>query len=144
MIHINGKADPNDIAHVLRHQKEEDVVSAQPCPISDYDAEKKKGKINPHVTKFALANGQFCSVFHVKPIYYEALDGTWRPMDEVAIGFGNTWIDFKGDWHTKMHPRYMEWLMKRMELLHGKGIKVAEATPYGVPITVEQEELVTV
>ena len=139
MIHINGKADQNDIDKVLMHNKLEDIVAVQPCPRGD------ENKINPHVTKFMLKNGQNVSIFHVKPIYYETKDGAWRPMEEVTLGFGNTWIDFKGDWADKMHVRYMSWLQKRMDLLHKpKGINIAVKTPYGAPITVEQKELVII
>jgi len=140
MIHINGKADQNDVEKILKKHKLEDIVSVQPCPYSNYDHETKTGKINPTTTRFMLADGSYVSIFHVKPIYYETLEGQWRPLSEVTIGFGNTWIDFRGDWHTKMHPRYMNWLLKRAELLKGKDrLKVSTPSPVtveGVPMEV--------
>lgn len=143
MIHINGYADPNDVLHAMKAAKKQglELVSAQPCPYSDFDPKKAEGKINPHVTKFQLSNGQFISVFHVKPIYYETHKGQWRPMSEVAHGFGNHWIDFKADWHEKMHPRYMQWLIKRAEILKTPDkLKIpTQYWPYGVPITIEKE-----
>lgn len=136
MIHINGKADQNDISKVLKHHKEEDIAAVQPCPRNE------DGKINPHATKFILKNGQYVSIFHVKPVYYETLDGQWRPMEEVAHGFGNCWIDFKADWADKMHPRYMAWLVKRASFFKQSDIKIR--SPYGYPITIEQEAYVSV
>jgi hypothetical protein len=138
MIHINGKADPNDIAKVLKKHKEEDIISVQPCPYTDYDHKAKTGKINPHLTRFMLKDGTYVGIFHIKPIYYETLEGNWRPMEEVTIYHGNKRLDFKGDWHEKMHPRYMDWLIKRAELLKAKD-KISVATPSYV--TVEGEEV---
>jgi hypothetical protein len=142
MIHLNGQANANDIEHIIRTTgiSEEDIVVAEPCPISDYDAETNEGKINPHVTRFTFRDGQKASVFHIKPIYYETTDGQWRPMEEVTHGFGNTWIDFRADWQDKIHPRYMSWLIKRAQLFSHSDLKIP--TPYGVPITVEQRELI--
>lgn len=133
MIHINGLADQNDIAKVLKKYKEEDIISVMPCPRGEGN------KINPHVTRFMLKTGEYLSVFHVKPIYYETLDFKWRPLSEVTTGYGNKWIDFRGDWHEKMHPRYMNWLLKRLELISGKPeiAKPSTITVEGEPLTVQ-------
>lgn len=139
MIHINGKADENDIAYFTERHGE--AVAVQPCPYSDYDHDTNTGKINPHVTRFTLPDGRFVAVFHVKPIYYETLDGQWRPLSEVTHGFGNHWIDFRSDWYTKMSARYMEWLVKRAKLLNSEE-RINIPTPYGVPITIDQKEYV--
>jgi hypothetical protein len=138
IVHINGLVDENDIKTALRTHGD-DVVAGLPCPITDYNYETQEGKINPHATRFTLKNGQYFSVFHVKPIYYETLEGLWRPLSEVTNGFGNTWIDFKADWHTKMHPRYMGWLIKRAEILKKKsGLTIP--SPYHT-VTVEKTEV---
>jgi len=117
------KLDTNDIKHI----KEcfDNVIGGTPCPIGE------GGKINPHVSKFALADGRAVSVFHVKPIYYLHKCGGWRPMEEVAEGFGNTWIDLKSDWNKKMDEKYLSWLLKRMKLVRGK---LNIPSPYNIKV----------
>ena len=112
---IGGLADENDIAHVLNlgHKP----VAVRPCPVIE-------GKINPHVTTFLLEDGQFLSVFHVKPIYYEALDGSWRPMNEVATHHGNRKISLSPHWMEKMSVRYFSWLQKRQALIRGGRLSI--------------------
>jgi hypothetical protein len=56
-------------------------------------------------------------VFHVKPIYYEALDGSWRPMAEVCTHHGNRRIVLAPHAWGMIHPRFLQWLMKRQRLL---------------------------
>jgi hypothetical protein len=111
MKEINGQIDMLDFQYVYRLRKEEPVL-ATPCP-------RKKGRIHPQTTRFLWRNGQMTDVVHIKPIYYEAYDGKWYPMSDVAYGFGNRWIQLKEDAMDKMTPRYLQWLMKRMELLKG-------------------------
>lgn len=112
MKYIRGVPDLEDVAHVVTRLG--DPVSAEPCPIG------KGGKINPHVTRFKMRNGQSVSVFHVKPVYYEALDGSWRPMKEVALHHGNKHIDLVPDWDKKMSLAYLRWLIGRSTLLGGE------------------------
>lgn len=98
-----------------------------PCPRS------KDGAINPQVTQMCLGDNQYVSVFHVKPVYYEDIAGNWRPLSEVTVHHGNHKIEFNSDW-WKVHPRYLNWLEKRMKLINGQllipSLK-AVPTPYG-------------
>lgn len=107
-----NRIDEKDYEYALKQNK--DIVYALPSPIQD------SGKINPHVSRFYQKDLlHITDVFHVKPIYYETIYGAWRPMDEVAYGFGNHWINLKEDWDKKMSLRYLNWLIKRMELING-------------------------
>lgn len=110
---LSTKVDQNDLKHLERLYGNV-VDTAFPCPVG------VDGKINPHVTKARTINGTSLSVFHVKPVYYETIIGTWRPLSEVTYGFGNKWVHLRENWDEMMHPRYLSWLMKRMELLGGK------------------------
>lgn len=109
LIEINGVVDENDYDHVVRLGHT--IVEARPAP-------KKGDKINPHCSRFILSNGQVADVFHVKPIYYADKNENWRPMSEIADEFGNHYIKLKADWKTKMHPKFLRWISKRMELLN--------------------------
>lgn len=81
--------------------------------------DQKTGKINPQVTQVHLGGNTFASLFHVKPVYYETYTGHWRPLSEVTVHHGNHKIEFNNDW-WKVHPRYMAWLDKRMQLINGQ------------------------
>ena len=96
-------------------------ISGTPAPISIYKDGIFKGKegINPHQTNFLYPDRKIVAVFHVKPIYYLHQNGQWRPMGEIASGFGNRWINLRKDWDKKCDLRYIRWLMKRMELIKG-------------------------
>jgi hypothetical protein len=108
---VNNKIDREDYNYFVRLFGEK-PISFLPCPI-------KNGKINPTTTRFFSKGGKTIDVFHIKPIYYETLDNTWRPLDEVCSGFGNRWINLKEDWDKKMNPRYLRWLLNRMNLIRG-------------------------
>lgn len=84
------------------------------------DVRGEDGKINPHLTRLYLGGNQFLSIFHVKPVYYETLAGTWRPLSEVTSHHGNKNIVFTWEGFKKVHPRYVSWLQKRCELIGGK------------------------
>lgn len=90
-------------------------IAGVPCPIM-----KETGKINPHATIFKFKNGDFRTVFHIKPIYYETVQHTWRPMYEVCSHYGNKRVVFKYESLFKVHPRFLSWLEKRMELIGGQ------------------------
>lgn len=111
-LELNGKIDRNDLSHFMRlfHQS---PIAVAPCPMKD-------GRIHPQTTRFLHRDGfHVTDIVHVKPIYYETLTGQWRPMSEVASGFGNHWINLREDWSRLMHPRYLKWLLKRMEFMGG-------------------------
>jgi hypothetical protein len=82
-----------------------------------------KGKINPHVTRFHH-DGKVTDVFHIKPVYYEAIDHSWRPMSEVAVHHGNKNIVLKMGWGRMMSQRYFQWLTKRQRLFKGKDLAI--------------------
>lgn len=103
--------DYNDIAYVTERYGK--PIGGTPCPI------QPNGKINPHVTRFAYADGKVVSVFHIKPVYYETLSGHWRPLSEVTTKHGNKQITFTNEGFFKVHPRYIKWLTKRAQLING-------------------------
>lgn len=104
--------DHNDLKRI--REKGINPIGFVPCPRGD------KGKINPHVTQFVLADGRLVSRFHIKPIYYETLDGFWRPLSEITSFHGNRFITLNHLATFKAHPRYLNWLEKRCELIGGK------------------------
>jgi len=103
------RLDDNDLAHALRLGL--DPVAWAPCPRSE------DGAINPQVTRFALADGQWADVVHVKPVYYETPAGDWRPLSEVCSHHGNRQIAIRPDRVSWVHPHFLLWLMKRQRLL---------------------------
>lgn len=112
--------DLNDRAYV--EERSGLVVASEPCP-----QDRRTGKINPHVSRFKLLgkHEQQVSVFHVKPIYYEHVTSTdeelvFRPMYEVCEHYGNRRVVFKYEKLLEVHPRYIEWLRKRMVLINGE------------------------
>lgn len=113
---VKGTIDSNDLAHFVRLGG--DPIAAMPCPRGG------NGVINPHVTRFFNRDGSVTDIFHIKPIYYEALDHSWRPMSEVATYHGNTKIILKTDWARRMTMRYFLWLMKRQLLFPGKELLI--------------------
>lgn len=85
-------------------------------------------------TLFSLADGSFVSVFHVKPVYYETVYGTWRPLSEVCTYHGNKKILLKPNALSVMAPRFLNWLVKRQavlgsELLFDYGVMGAGVQP---------------
>ncbi len=119
MIELNGKIDTNDLEYVLARGYT--PTHARPCPV------QTNGKINPHVSLFLLSNGQFLSLFHVKPIYYETLTKEWRPLSEITTHHGNRKIVLNNNWRLA-HPRYIDWLAKRQKLL---GNELLIPSPFG-------------
>ena len=111
MIETNGKINENDLARVKKWGQ---PIAALPCPT-------KNGKIYPQTSRFLLKGGRSAEIIHIKPIYYETLDGRWRPMEEITNGFGNRWAILNESWE-KIHPRFLRWWMKRMELMNGRGL----------------------
>jgi len=103
------RIDDNDLAHALRLGLK--PVAWAPCPRSE------DGTINPQVTRFVLADGQWADVVHVKPVYYETPAGDWRPLSEVCSHHGNRQIAIRPDRVSWVHPRFLLWLMKRQRLL---------------------------
>ena len=82
--------------------------------------DQKTGKINPQVTTAWMGGNVFTSVFHIKPVYYETIVGTWRPLYEVTKFHGNKNIIFSMEGFRNVHPRYVDWLVKRCALLGGQ------------------------
>lgn len=113
---IRGQIDNNDLEYV--HRLGIKPVLAEPCPIGG------SGVINPHVTRFFSLDGSVTDVFHIKPVYYEAKDYTWRPMNEVSVYHGNRNIVLKMGWGKMMSQRYFQWLTKRQRLFPGKELSV--------------------
>lgn len=80
----------------------------------------KNGKINPHLTRFYTKDRAFVDVYHIKPVYYETLSGHWRPLSEITFYHGNRDITLNHTATLVAHPRFLNWLQKRCELLGGK------------------------
>lgn len=91
------------------------------CPRGD------KGEINPHVATFHLGGDRFVSVIHVKPVYFETLQGYWRPLSEITSHHGNQLITLNKYWR-RASIQYVDWLIKRQAIL---GQKLSLPTPFG-------------
>lgn len=102
--------DPNDIEHV--HRLGFKPVAAIPCSL-------RKGHFNPCVSQFYLGDDRCLSLFHIKPIYYERVDGEFRPISEVATYHGNKKITLNSSWQ-KIHPKFLMWLLRRQDLIGGE------------------------
>lgn len=104
-----GKIDRNDLQHIERLGYKPSV--AIPAPM-------KGEKISPHVSRFVVGGNKAIDVFHVKPIYYYSVEGTWRPLYEIASYYGNTrGMVLREGWEQKMDMRYLVWYIKRLEVL---------------------------
>jgi len=103
------RVDDSHLAHAARLGL--DVVAALPCPLDE------AGRINPQVTRLALADGRWADVVQAKPVYYQRADGAWRPLSEVCSHYGNRNIAIRPDRVSWVHPAFLIWLMKRQRLL---------------------------
>jgi hypothetical protein len=113
---FNKQENQIDINDMLYATERFGVLSnATPCPVDKYT-----GKINPHVSRFTNADGETVSIFHIKPIYYEHTNGSWRPLYEVSSVYANHRIVFEYESLPHIHPRYIDWLQKRMKLIGGE------------------------
>lgn len=117
---LRGKIDQSDINNILRLRHEMPIM-ALPCPY-------KNGIPHPNTSRFFMRNGEVVDIFHVKPIYYQHLDTTWRPLTEVTYELRHHSAILKEDYQSKMHPAFLRWWMKRMELIGGK-----ISVPYNMP-----------
>lgn len=99
--------------------------AATPCPV-----DSRTGKINPHVTRFYHSGKQVTDIHHVKPVYYEHAKGelVFRPLYEVCEHYGNHLVVFKWEKLADVHPRFIAWLEKRMQLIGGK---ILVTSPWG-------------
>jgi hypothetical protein len=88
-----------------------------PCPLDE------AGRINPQVTRFALRDGRFSDVVHIKPVYYQHASGAWRPLSEVCEHHGNREIWLRPDRVSWVHPAFLVWLMRRQRLL-GRELRI--------------------
>lgn len=109
---MNSAIDTNDLQYIQERFGE--VVGWLPGAVT-----KANGKINPQATMAMLADGHWCTVFHVKPVYYETYTGAWRPLSEVTTHHGNKKITLNENW-WQIHPRYLNWLDKRCKLIGGE------------------------
>ena len=116
---MKNQFDINDFKYVS--EKIGVPVAFNPCPV-----DPRTGKINPQASQFQILgkHEQTVSVFHVKPIYYEHISSTdenlvFRPMYEVCEHYGNRKVVFKYEKMLEIHPRYIEWLRKRMTIING-------------------------
>lgn len=109
------RLDPHDLAHAARLGL--DVVAGMPCPLDE------AGRINPQVTRFALRDGRFSDVVHIKPVYYQHASGAWRPLSEVCEHHGNREIWLRPDRVSWVHPAFLVWLMRRQRLL-GRELRI--------------------
>lgn len=102
----------NHSSRVFAESRYKDIIGWVP------DVRGKNGKINPHLTRFVDKHFNFIDVFSIKPVYYETLHGHWRPLSEICSYVGNHQIVME-NWQA-VHPRYINWLHKRMQLIGGK------------------------
>ena len=118
---MSSQIDKNDLAKLSKH----DVVAWEPGVIA-------RNRIHPNVTRCLRRDGNWVSIFHVKPVYYETHEGYWRPLSEITTHHGNRFIVLKPDWDKKMSIRYLNWLMKRCQLVKGQ---LSIESPFLIPLT---------
>jgi len=123
--------DRNDLVYAEARARSR-IIGARPAPLGG------RGVINPHVTRFALADGTGLDVFHVKPVYYEDRAGFWRPLKEIAVHHGNRNIALLPGAMERASWRFLAWLMKRQRLL---GSRLSFRYPYGAYWGIEPLEL---
>lgn len=126
------KLNPNDLNYV--RERGYDPKAWVPCPRGE------KGKINPQVSKMYLGNDQWISVFYSKVIYYEDRLGYWKPLEDVCEYHGNQNVTLKLETLHKIHPRFLEWLEARCEVLGGK---LTVSTPWGNPLWVAKNTYIS-
>lgn len=88
---------------------------------------EKDGRPLFNTTKFVTARNTYVSVFSVKPVYYEAIGGYWRPLSEITAHHGNKRIELNDKWRMAT-PRFIDWLSKRQALF---GRDLLLPTPFG-------------
>lgn len=115
MRQIGGVVDVNDYEYVVKHFGE---------PLIGISAPRKTRKINPQCSKFVLKlwkhGVDLLYLFHVKPIYYYSINCEWRPMTEIAYHLGHHKVLLKENWVNYIHPSFLLWWIKRMNLIKGK------------------------
>jgi hypothetical protein len=87
----------------------------------------KNGQPLFNTTEFVLSSGKKMSVFSIKPIYYEAIGGFWRPLSEITEQHGNRNITLNQNWRMAT-PRFIDWLSKRQSLF---GEQLLLPSPFG-------------
>lgn len=127
---FKDKVDPNDLNFI----KERGYMPCGwvPCPRGE------GGKINPQVTQFKLDETKSVSVFHNKPVYYETVNYTWRPLEEVCEHHGNRKIILNELALERMHPRFMAWLQKRQQLIEGGICAFNTVLPEEISVRIER------
>lgn len=109
---LENKIDENDLTHVLKTRGERPIGWVTPSATNN-----RRGVITPNTSKMYFKNSEFVSVVHVKPVYYETIIGTWRPLSEVCTHHGNKRIFLKPDALKVMSPRFLQWLSLRQRIL---------------------------
>lgn len=117
MIRLPNKADPHDVAFAAKRFP---LVKAGAAFLHH-------GQLHPNHTTFLDKDGVKFTIFHVKPVYYETVQGTWRPLSEVCAHHGNKNIVLIPNWYEYMSLRYFKWLMARQKLL-GRELHIAGMT----------------
>lgn len=80
-----------------------------------------------NTSQFMRRDGTYVSVFSIKPVYYEALGGFWRPISEITEYHGNRKMVLNKNWRMAT-PRFIDWLTKRQALF---GEQLLLPTPFG-------------
>lgn len=124
MFNFNGQIDENDLIHIREMGIE--PIAAYPAPITEDKQKRGLPKWNPHVSRFMTEDFKFVDVFHIKPIYYlHANEKEWRPLSEVCNYYGNkNGMEIIGDKLHEIHPKFLQWYSKRLEIMKGQGIKI--------------------
>ena len=80
--------------------------------------------------------GEFVEEFHVKPIHYVALDGSWHDLSEIASYFGNKrGMILKNGYEEKVDWNYLIWYLKRLKTMGNYGILLPTRIPLLVCVT---------
>lgn len=109
--------DRNDVSFI--EERFSNIVGSEPCP-------KNGTKINPHVSRFFLDDNSVLDVFHIKPVYYQHVDESWRPMYEVMSHHGNTLMVLRYEKMDEVHPDFLRWLIHRQSFLRNGKLLITD------------------
>lgn len=102
------KVDQNDLKFVIESGYR--VLGWVPTFIGENDLYVNR-------TCFWLGKNKYITISHIKPVYYETMSGYWRPLSEVCTHHGNRDIRLSPKALHLMSPRFLNWLIKRQQLL---------------------------
>ena len=90
------------------------VVAGMPCPLDE------AGRINPQVTRFALADEAMGGRGACEADLLRDAGRAWRPLSGCAAITATATSPSRPDRVSWVHPRFLLWLMKRQRVAGGR------------------------